>query len=140
MKFGIVLLAGALSLGIAGCAPRNGAFGDVGATRPSDPDVVGFGELFDSALLIGPAFQNGGSSALTEQLIWEAAHDTDMAPSLWRRGGDRALSPRQGRRVGRPADGAKSRAGAACHRQHAVAIGKSPVGNKAPRTNGGAPC
>ena len=87
MKFGIVLLAGALSLGIAGCAPRNGAFGDVGATRPSDPDVVGFGELFDSALLIGPAFQNGGSSALTEQLIWEAAHDTDMAPSLWRRQG-----------------------------------------------------
>ena len=87
MKLGIVLLAGALFLGIAGCAPRNGAFGDVGATRPSDPDVVGFGELFDSALPIGPAFQNGGSSALTEQLIWEAAHDTDMAPSLWRRQG-----------------------------------------------------
>ena len=83
MKTGILFLAAALALALGGCALQNADFGTVGAAEPRRAEPMDFGDFSNSYLPPGPAFQNGASVALTQQLIWEAAYDPSVGSPLW---------------------------------------------------------
>ena len=105
MKTGILFLAAAL-LVLAGCALQNQDFGTVGAARPLEPEPLDLGDFSNSYLPPGPAFQNGASVALTQQLIWEAAYDPSVGSPLWQSHGQDASDTRQrGRRAMRRSSG-----------------------------------
>lgn len=95
MKTGILFLAAALALALGGCALQNADFGTVGAARPLEPEPLDLGDFSNSYLPPGPAFQNGASVALTQQLIWEAAYDPSVGSPLWQSHGQDASDTRQ---------------------------------------------
>ena len=95
MKTGILFLAAALALALGGCALQNADFGTVGAAEPRRAEPLDLGDFSNSYLPPGPAFQNGASVALTQQLIWEAAYDPSVGSPLWQSHGQDASDTRQ---------------------------------------------